>query len=81
MRSCLMIPALLSCLTIGSCTKTPAEQPIVEEAFFCDLVTERFRYTQAEIDERTVKWPANLAREFRINLHYDRECVEKKEVE
>jgi hypothetical protein len=47
---------------------------VVEEAFFCDLVQERFRYSQAEIDLRAAQFPANLRREFQINLHFDREC-------
>jgi len=43
---------------------------------FCDLVTERFRYTQAELDGRIAAgWTANLRREFEANKHFDRECV------
>jgi len=38
------------------------------------LVTERFRYSQDEIDLRAERFPANLRREFEINLGYDREC-------
>lgn len=61
---------------IAGCSQPqePAPPPI-EEALFCDLVTERFRYVQAEIDSRAAEWPANLRREFQINNHYDRECV------
>lgn len=49
--------------------------PPIEEPLFCDLVTENFRYTQAEIDARIAAgWTANLRREFEINKHRDREC-------
>jgi len=39
------------------------------------VVTERFRYTQPEIDLRAAQFPANLRREFEINLTFDAECV------
>ena len=47
----------------------PPPDPLV---FFCGQ-TEDFRYVQAEIDARQA-WPANLAREFRINERRDRWC-------
>lgn len=48
---------------------------MIEDARFCDLVTERFRYTQREIDTRIAGgWTQNLRREFEINKHFDREC-------
>ena len=54
--------------------------PPIEGALFCDLVTERFRFLQEEIDVRAANWPANLRREFQINGHYDAECVEDVDV-
>ena len=65
-------------LSLAGCT-TAAEPPVIEEALFCDLMQERFRYTQREIDLRAEEFPANLRREFQLNLHYDREC--KKEAD
>lgn len=60
-------------LTLGGCLWTnddpPPPDPVV---FFCGQ-TEGFRYTQAELDARA-PWPANLAREFRINERRDRWC-------
>ena len=39
-------------------------------------MTEPFRYRQEEIDLRTeAGFTANLAREYRLNLSYDRECL------
>jgi hypothetical protein len=53
----------------------PIDPP--QDALFCDTMTEPFRYTQEEIDGRTAQgWTKNLAREYRLNLSYDRECVE-----
>jgi hypothetical protein len=40
--------------------------------FYC-LNTEDFRYVQDELDARA-PWPANLAREFRVNERRDRWC-------
>lgn len=60
----------------GCSTPTPIEPPS-EEALFCDVVSEPFRYRQEEIDARTAGgWTANLAREYRINLSLERECKE-----
>lgn len=66
-----LIPLLLA----GCSTIQPAPPPI-EEALFCDLVSERFRYTQNEWNVRVATWPANLRREIEINQHYERECVD-----
>jgi hypothetical protein len=50
--------------------------PAIEQPLFCDTMTEPFRYRQEEIDLRTeAGFTANLAREYRLNLSYDRECV------
>jgi len=60
-------------LLIG-CSRPPIE--VSEDALFCDLVSENFRYTQEEIDARVASgWTANLRREFEINRHRDRECA------
>lgn len=63
-------------LTLGACSQKEPVPEVVEEAFFCDLVTENFRYTQKEIDTRAAQFPTNLRREFEINKHRDRECTE-----
>jgi len=59
------------CLTVGSCLLSPSE-PTDPRVFFCSQ-TEDFRYVQEEIDARQ-PWPANLAREFRINQRRDLWC-------
>lgn len=65
--------ALLS-LTTGCASSTP---PVSDAALFCDVMVERFRYTQDEIDARTAAgFTKNLAREYRLNLSWDRECEE-----
>ena len=73
LRSLIISLTLISLLSGCSPTPEPTPPPI-EDALFCDLVTERYRYTQAEIDVRAAKWPANLRREFEVNKHFDREC-------
>ena len=61
----------------AGCSTPPPIEPPSEEALFCDVVSEPFRYLQEEIDARTAGgWTANLAREYRINKSWDRECVE-----
>lgn len=51
--------------------------PVVEEALFCTVMAERFRYRQEEIDLRTnAGYTKNLAREYRLNLSWDRECAD-----
>lgn len=56
---------------------TEPRPPAIEAARFCDVMTEPFRYRQEEIDLRTeAGFTANLAREYRLNLSYDRECLE-----
>jgi len=61
------------CLMAGSCL-SPVE-PVIEEAFFCD-VEEKRKFTQEEINWRKVYAPWNLARDFRTNLSWERECEE-----
>lgn len=64
------------CLLIG-CSQEPVSEAISEDALFCDVVNERARFTQAEIDARTAAgWTRNLAWQYRINLSWDRECGE-----
>jgi hypothetical protein len=71
-----MIWAGSMCLLIGcSPTLEPIDPPYTESRF-CDTMTERFRYRQEEIDLRTeAGFTANLAREYRLNLSWDRECA------
>lgn len=69
-----MICLILTFPTAGCLRKTEPVPPPIEEALFCDLMLERFRYAQTEIDLRVVKFPANLRREFELNKHFDREC-------
>ena len=61
---------------VSGCSEKTKSTPIVEEPLFCDLVIERFKYTQEEWDLRARKYPANLRREIQINKHLDRECME-----
>jgi len=68
------LTASLSILTGCSQTVDPVHPPVTDSRF-CDVMTERFRYTQAEIDLRTEGgFTKNLAREYRLNLSFDREC-------
>jgi len=74
-RAFLTICLTSVCLTLGGCSPTPEPiPPVIEEALFCDVMAERFRYRQDEIDARAEQWPANLRREFALNLAFDREC-------
>jgi hypothetical protein len=59
------------CLTAGSCLKPVP--PAIEAAFFCDVEEPR-RFSQAEIDWRRQNAPWNLARDYRTNLTWEREC-------
>lgn len=60
-------------LTLGGCIWPNDDPPPPDpQVFFCGQ-TEDFRYLQAELDARQA-WPANLAREFRINERRDRWC-------
>lgn len=66
---------------LAGCSTTEPIAPIQSELLFCDGVAERFRYTQAEIDMRTAAgFTANLAREYRVNLTFDRECASQETV-
>jgi len=58
-----------------------APPAVVEDPLFCDLVTERFRWTQEEWDVRAARFPANLRREVGVNLNFDAECAEPTEPE
>jgi len=57
-------------LTAGSCL--PANEPVVEEALFCDVEEKRV-FSQEEIDWRTENAPWNLKRDYRTNLAWERE--------
>lgn len=48
---------------------------VVEAALFCDVEEPR-RFTQEELDWRAENAPANLRRDFKTNLTWDRECTE-----
>lgn len=60
----------LSTFLIAGCSRT---EPVVEEALFCDIEEKR-RFSQEEIDWRGKNAPWNLARDFRTNLAWEREC-------
>lgn len=60
------------CLLSGCAIFQRPPPPPDPKVFYC-LNTEDFRYTQAELDARG-PWPANLAREFRVNERRDRWC-------
>jgi len=49
--------------------------PIDEAARFCD-VEEKRRFTQEELDWRAANAPANLRKDFKTNLTFERECEE-----
>ena len=72
MTRLLLIPAFSMCLMGGSCLKDQTP-PVIEEALFCDIEEKR-KFTQAEIDWRAVNAPWNLARDYRTNLAWEREC-------
>jgi len=76
MRPFLTICLISTFLTTGCSGQREKIPPAIEGPLFCDIVTERFRYTQPEIDLRAEKFPANLRREFEINLSFDAECVD-----
>jgi hypothetical protein len=64
------------CLLIGCSPTLEPIDPVIEEPLFCDTMTERFRWMQAEIDLLTANnFTANLARAYRLNLSWDRECA------
>lgn len=67
---------LISLPLITGCSPAPEpSHPPIEDPLFCDVMQERFRYTQVEIDTRqAMGWTANLAREYALNLSWDREC-------
>lgn len=73
------ITLMASSLTLTGCFgfSTEPVPPVVEAPLFCDTMVERFRYTQAEIDLRmSAGFTKNLAREYRLNLSFDRECID-----
>lgn len=78
MRRSLMICLAFLSLTAGCSPKPEPVHPPIDQALFCDLMTQRFRYRQEEIDKRAAEFPANLRREFQLNLHFDRECANEK---
>jgi len=65
-----------SILSTASCSQ-PEPEPVVTEAFFCD-VEEKREFTQEEIDWRAANAPWNLRRDFRTNLAWEREECEDK---
>jgi len=46
---------------------------VIEEALFCDIEEKR-RFSQEEIAWRSANAPWNLARDYRTNLAWEREC-------
>jgi len=58
-------------LMAGSCL-APIE-PVIEEALFCD-VEEKRKFSKEEIKWRTDNAPWNIARDYKTNLTYEREC-------
>jgi hypothetical protein len=70
----LMTLTILTFPLIGCGQKEPT--PVIEEALFCDVEEPR-KFSQAEIDWRSANAPWNLARDYRTNLTWDRECADK----
>ena len=66
-----LIPAALLSLIVG-CGPSPIP-PVIEAALFYDVEEER-RFSQDEINWRTANAPWNLARDYRTNLTFEREC-------
>lgn len=67
---------LTSLFLITGCAPESVAPPIVEDAFFCDVVPERAWFTQAEIEAREAGgFTRNLAWQYRVNLAWDRECA------
>lgn len=60
-------------LGAGSCLR-PLEVAPIEGPLFCDVEEPR-RFTQREVDWRAANAPANLRRDFRTNLNFERECL------
>lgn len=60
-----------SLFLLNGCVKTT--EPAVVQALFCDVEEPR-KFSQEEINWRTVHAPWNLKRDFRTNLTWDREC-------
>lgn len=69
----LLIPALSMCLTGGSCLNDDP-QAVYLGPLFCDVEEPR-RFSRAEIEWRQENAPWNLARDYRTNLTWDRECA------
>lgn len=69
---------LISLSLITGCARPPEPTPpVIEAALFCDAVTDRAWFTQAEIDAREAGgWTRNLAWQYAINLAWDRECAD-----
>ena len=67
-----LIPILLF-LPAGLCHE-PIEIEVSDAALFCD-VEEMRRFTQDEIDWRTVNAQRNLVRDYQTNLTFERECT------
>lgn len=59
-------------LITGCASDIPA---VVEAPLFCDVEEPR-RFTQAELDWRAAHAPANLRRDFKTNMTWDRECAD-----
>lgn len=70
------ITFFLTLFVLAGCSPRP-EPPVVvyEGPLFCDVEEPR-RFSQAEIDWRSVNAPWNLRRDFATNATWDRECVE-----
>lgn len=64
-------------LGAGSCLR-PLEVAPIEGPLFCDVEEPR-RFTQEEVDWRARFAPANLRRDFRTNLNFERECLGESE--
>jgi len=64
---------LISLSLIAGCSP-PIDIEVSDAALFCDVEEPR-RFTQDEIDWRTVNAQANLVRDYQTNLTWDRECL------
>jgi hypothetical protein len=79
---CLTVLSLTFLITgCGQTTIPPEVEPAEPEpARFCDVEEPR-RFSQEELDWRSVNAPWNLRRDFKTNTTWDRECVDDEATE
>lgn len=66
---------LISLFLTAGCLSSEESNAAPPEALFCD-VEEKRQFSKEEIDWRSRNAPWNLARDYRTNLTWERECPE-----